>query len=96
MQIMDDVNDENDEQDGDFEDDERVEMDSSGSHCLKLESFIARRRARANAGSANSITVIDSQSNNASILDKRRQSKSPSALGKIGGRSGSFDNVRGS
>ena len=25
---------------------ETIDMDSSGSHCLKLESFIAKRRAK--------------------------------------------------
>ena len=52
-------------------------MDSSGSHCLKLESFIARRRARENAGSQNSITVIEDVDNDVSggkTFDARRNS----------------------
>ena len=57
--------------------DETIDMDSSGSHCLKLESFIARRRARENAGSQNSITVIEDVDNDVSggkTFDARRNS----------------------
>ena len=36
---------------------ETIDMDSSGSHCLKLESFIAKRRAKIKADLQKSIDM---------------------------------------
>ena len=91
MHILgDDDHDENEDgSEDEDDDDERVEMDSSGSHCLKLESFIARRRARENAGSQNSIIVVDDNGNDVSAMTMDIRLKSGSSPGRVG-RSGAF------
>ena len=64
---------------------ETIDMDSSGSHCLKLERFIAKRRAKIKADLQRSIDMENGLIDDDDIDDTyhiRRKSRSPSIYKK--------------